>query len=41
LFKLWTKPHYNSDSKEREATEWKNYQMKSPYAEHSLWLHSK
>lgn len=32
LFKLWTKPHYNSDSKEREATEWKNYQMKSPYA---------
>lgn len=41
LFKLWTKPHYNSESKERENTNWKNYQIKSPYAEHSLWLHSK
>lgn len=41
LFKLWTKPHLNKESKQLEPTKWKSYQIQSPYAEHSLWLHNR
>lgn len=40
LFKLWTKPHRNKETKDLENTKWRSYQLDSPYAEHSLWLHN-
>lgn len=41
LFKLWIKPHFSKETNSIKNTNWKEYQLRNPYVEHSVWLRNK